>query len=153
MLRLDSQVHHYNFLTSEHMSRGPENFDKNTVSKNSQVDSLELSESAKKMGDAERDIAHRYDVEAITEQQMVSLATELKDAGLITSNEYAVMSFPREKARERLGVITSPNQNQNALRESKDKLNYMISNAFGTDEIKIQNGIYTALQRLHDLSS
>jgi len=84
----------------------------------------------------------------MTEEEMSKLAKELKENGLITSDEYAVMSFPRNKARENLGVDINKNEKIDYLKQSKDQLSYMISSSFSAREINIQEGIYLTLKSL-----
>lgn len=127
-------------------------YDKNNDIAVANTDTVQFSENVEMASKSEWDIAQKYNIEAMTEEHMISLAQDLKDAGLITADEHAVMSFPREKARERLGVDIDFGRKHNYLKENKEKLDYMLSSSFGSDEIKIQKGIYMALQRLSEIS-
>jgi len=132
---------------SENPVKQSHDLKENTASKSSQ-NKVEISNEAQKVTDTQNMLAQKYNVRAMTEGEMGALAKELKDAGLISSDEFAVMSFPRNKARENLGIEVDPNQKIDYLKESKDRLDYMISSSFNSSEINIQKGIYGMLTRL-----
>jgi hypothetical protein len=107
-----------------------------------------ISDKAKHTGQIQSELSKKYNVSSMTEEEMSKLAKELKENGLITSDEYAVMSFPRNKARENLGVDINKNEKIDYLKQSKDQLSYMISSSFSAREINIQEGIYLTLKSL-----
>jgi len=134
----------------EHINTTSVRDENNEKASNSEISNskVTISNKAQQTNQIEHELSKKYNVRTMTEEDMGKLAKELKENGLITPDEYAVMSFPRDKARAKLGIDINPSEKIDYLKQNKDKLSYMLSSSFSSGEINIQKGIYSALKSL-----
>jgi len=115
-------------------------------------DSVTISNNAKEFEGIVRDIANRYDVRNLSENERIAMARELFDNNLITSTQYAVMSFPIEKfASEMPGYegTYDPNKKTDYLQQCIGGLALAKSMNASTQEIRLREEEISVLSDLN----
>ena len=93
-------------------------------------------------------LAKTYNVRSITEDEIAHLSTELKEAGIISSDVHAVMSFPRREASARQGAKINVDEKFDFLDESKKALEFLKLNNAPPYTVEIQKNIVDTLSTL-----
>ena len=121
----------------------------------SQTDSVTISNGAKELGNIEQDIAKRYDVHNLSENERIAMAGELFDNNLITPTQYAVMSFPIEKMTSQWPGYEGtydPNKKRDFLQQSIDQLAFAKSGG-SSQETRSRGEVISVLENLNKLRS
>lgn len=100
----------------------------------------------------EYEISKKYNLRSISESDVLKLSKDLKDAGLISSDEFAVMSFPRRKASFNYGGSINPEDKFNFLQDSKNRYDFSASINPNSNETKMLKSIVDTLSRLYKIS-
>lgn len=100
----------------------------------------------------EYEISQKYNVRSISESDVFKLSKDLKDAGIISSDEFAVMSFPRRKASFNDGGSINPEDKFNFLQDFKNHYDFSASINPNSNETKILKNIVDTLSRLYNIS-
>jgi|GEM_PF-1490746 len=117
-------------------------------------DSVTIDPGTKNMGAAEKDIASRYDVTNLSENERIAMAGELFDNNLISPAQYAVMSFPMQEAVSRWpgyeGTV-DPDRKENFLQQSIDQLGFAKGANASAQEIQSRESVISLLENLHSI--
>ncbi|MDM7861149.1 hypothetical protein QTP81_11120 [Alteromonas sp. ASW11-36] len=124
------------------------------VNKNNQVsDSSEsIIFSNNHSGEEIEVLGRLYDVQAITEGELAELSKRLKDIGAISSDTYAVMSFPRRKSRAAEGADIDVNGKFDFLATSMKTLEYLKSSSAPQYTLNIQKEIVDILSLMNRMN-
>jgi len=110
---------------------------------------VNISSGAQGLAGIEQDIASRYDVTNLSENERIAMSQELFDNQLISPFQYAVMSFPMEEAVSNFPGYEGhydPNQKVNYLQQSIDQFDFAKSAGASTQELQTREKLITFLE-------
>jgi len=97
-------------------------------------------------------IGSRYDATNMTEKEMGEMAKSLFDAGLISSGEAAVMSFPMDHLRKSLGIAVDESKKINYVEQYKSSLAMALQNNASPQELKMREHMVAVLDGLNSVA-
>ena len=97
-------------------------------------------------------IGSRYDVTNMTEKEMGEMSKSLFDAGLISSGEAAVMSFPLDQMRKNLGIVVDESKKINYVEQYKSSLAMARQNNASPQELKMREHMVAVLDGLNSVA-
>lgn len=155
MLISNSSISFYSQIQSRDFDSAqvlPEITSSNSKLNLSQTDTVTISNNANELEGIQREIASRYDVTNLSENERLAMAHELLDNKLITPTQHAVMSFPiQEMVSHWPGYegTFDPNKKTNYLQQSIDQLAFANSGNASTQEIQSREELISLLGNLN----
>jgi len=127
----------------------PETTANNTSTSVSKTDSVSISNRAKDLAGIEREIASRYDVTNLSENERIAMSHELLDNKLITPAQHAVMSFPIEEAVSHMPGYEGtydPNKKVDYLQQQIAQLSFARSGGASSQELQSREELISLLE-------
>jgi len=118
----------------------------------SETDTVSISSNSKALARKEQEIASRYDVTNLSENERIAMATELLDNKLISPTQHAVMSFPiQEMASHWPGYegTYDPDEKVNYLQQSIDQLAFAKNGGASAQELQQREATIALLGNLN----
>lgn len=115
----------------------------------SKTDSVSISNQAKELASIERDIASRYDVTNLSENERIAMSQELFANKLITPTQHAVMSFPIEEAASNMPGYEgsyNPDKKINYLQQQIAQLSFARNGGASSQELQSREGVISLLE-------
>lgn len=111
-----------------------------------------ISEGAQQLQLKELDIANKYDVTNMSEDERISMSKELLEDLIIGIDEFAVMSFPMDKMRDNMGIAYNKGEKINLVEQFTNSLAVAKQQGASAQEISIREDLVSIVKNLSKLS-